>query len=151
MKGLLMAYTITQGPIATGTIKRERLVTTSQFGPAYQAYQILHVAFSLAPLIAGLDKFFNYLAHWQQYLSPQFARLSPWNVMTTMKVVGAVEILAGFLVAIKPRIGAYLVAAWMLGIIVNLLLIPGYFDIALRDLGLCLGALALGRLSAEFD
>jgi hypothetical protein len=109
------------------------------------------VAFSLAPLIAGLDKFFNYLVHWEKYLSPTALSVSPWNAMVTMKVVGAIEVVAGFLVAVRPRIGAYVVAAWLLGIVVNLLLIPGYYDVALRDFGLCLGALALGRLASEYD
>jgi hypothetical protein len=142
-----MSYTVTPG-----TIRTERVVQHhTHSGPAYQAYQILHIAFSVAPLIAGLDKFFNYLVNWQKYLSPTVAQYSPLDALTTMKVVGAIEIVAGFLVAFRPKIGAYIVAVWLLGIIVNLLLIPGYFDIALRDLGLCLGALALGRLSEEYD
>src|SRR5439155_12418268 len=119
--------------------------------PAYQAYQILHIAFTVAPIVAGADKFFHYLVNWDIYLSPTFANLSPFSPHSTMLVVGGVEIVAGLFVAIRPRIGAYIVAVWLLGIIVNLLLIPGYFDVALRDLGLCLGALALGRLADDFD
>lgn len=141
-----MAYTITPG-----TIRTERVVRNTHSGPAYQAYQILHIGLSVAPLIAGLDKFFYYLADWTKYLSPTVQSYSPVDAITTMKIVGAIEIVAGFLVAFRPRIGAYIVAVWLLGIIVNLLLIPGYFDVALRDLGLCLGALALGRLSEEYD
>ncbi len=119
--------------------------------PAYQAYQILHVAFVIAPVVAGLDKFFHLLVNWDMYLAPAIASLSPIGGPKLMLVVGVVEIIAGILVAIKPRIGAYVVCAWLFGIVINLLLIPGYFDIALRDFGLALGALALGRLSQEFS
>jgi hypothetical protein len=119
--------------------------------PTYQAYQILHVAFTIAPLLAGLDKFFHFLVNWDQYVAPIMARMLPISVHSFMLLVGVIEIIAGIIVAVRPRIGAYVVAAWLLVIIVNLLLIPGYFDIALRDFGLLLGALALGRLSVEFD
>lgn len=119
--------------------------------PAYQAYQILHVGFVVAPIIAGLDKFFHLLVNWDMYLAPVIARLSPIGGHGLMLLVGVIEIVAGILVAVKPRIGAYLVSAWLLGIVINLLIIPGYFDIALRDLGLSLGALALGRLSERFS
>jgi uncharacterized membrane protein HdeD (DUF308 family) len=119
--------------------------------PTYQAYQILHLAFVVAPVIAGLDKFFHLLVNWDMYLAPVIARLSPIGGHGLMLLVGVIEILAGILVAIKPRIGGYVVSAWLLGIVINLLIIPGYFDIALRDFGLALGALALGRLSQEFS
>jgi hypothetical protein len=119
-------------------------------GPAYQAYQILHVAFTIAPIIAGLDKFFDKLCNWDKYLSDSFANLSPFAVHPTMQAIGIIEVVAGLIVVFRPRIGAYIVAIWLIGIIINLLLIPAYFDVALRDLGLCLGALALGRLSQEF-
>jgi uncharacterized membrane protein YphA (DoxX/SURF4 family) len=119
--------------------------------PGYQAYQILHVAFVVAPVIAGLDKFFHLLVNWDMYLAPVIASLSPIGGHGLMLVIGIIEIVAGILVAIKPRIGAYVVAAWLLGIVINLLIIPGFFDIALRDFGLSLGALALGRLSQEFS
>ena len=119
--------------------------------PAYQAYQILHVAFVIAPVLAGLDKFFHLLVNWDIYLAPAIANLSPIGGHRLMLVIGVVEIIAGILVAIKPRIGAYVVCAWLLGIAINLLIIPGFFDIALRDFGLALGALALGRLSQEFS
>ena len=119
--------------------------------PKYQGYQILHIAFVVAPLLAGLDKFFHLLANWDQYVAPIMARMLPMSVHSFMLLVGVIEIIAGVIVAVRPRIGAYIVAAWLVIIIINLLLIPGYFDIALRDFGLLLGALALGRLSAEFD
>jgi len=119
--------------------------------PVYQAYQILHVGFVVAPIIAGVDKFFHLLVNWDMYLAPVIARLSPIGGHGFMLLVGVIEIVAGILVAVKPRIGAYVVAAWLLGIVINLLIIPGYFDIALRDFGLALGALALGRLSERFS
>lgn len=119
--------------------------------PAYQAYQILHVAFVVAPIIAGFDKFFHLLVNWDMYLAPAIANLSPIGAHGLMLVVGVVEIAAGILVGFKPRIFAYVVAAWLLLIIIDLLILPGYFDIALRDFGLLLGALALARLSREFS
>jgi hypothetical protein len=124
--------------------------TVSSASPAYQAYQILHLAFTVAPIIAGLDKFFHLLVNWDMYLAPAIARLSPIGGHDLMLAVGVIEIAAGLLVAFRPRIGAYVVAAWLFGIIVNLLLVPGYYDVALRDFGLMLGALALGRLSEAY-
>jgi hypothetical protein len=126
----------------------QTIVATSR--PAFQAYQILHVGFIVAPLLAGLDKFMHFLTDWDRYLAPVVAGLLPVSGHTFMLLVGIVEMSAAVLVAARPRIGAYVVAAWLFGIIVNLLLIPGYFDVALRDFGLLLGALALGRLSEEF-
>lgn len=117
--------------------------------PAYQAYVILYAAFIVAPLIAGADKFLQLLVNWDQYLAPLIARILPVEPHTFMLAVGVVEIVAAILVAIKPSVGGYVVAAWLWGIIVNLLLVPGYYDIALRDFGLSLGALALARLAAE--
>lgn len=117
----------------------------------YQAYQILHWGFVAAPVLAGADKFANLLTKWENYLSPAFASLSPFSPHATMLMVGLIEVAAGILVALKPRIGAYVVAAWLAGIIFNLLLLGHYYDVALRDLGLCLGALALGRLSQHYD
>jgi hypothetical protein len=118
--------------------------------PAYQAYQLLYLGLIVAPLVAGLDKFTHFLTDWDKYLAPVVAGLLPFSAHTFMLIVGFVEIGAAALVAVRPRIGAYVVAAWLAGIVVNLLLIPGYFDIALRDFGLMLGALALARLSEEF-
>jgi hypothetical protein len=118
--------------------------------PAYQAYQVLYLAFIVAPLVAGLDKFTHVLTNWDMYLAPVVAGLLPFSAHTFMLLVGLVEIGAAVLVAVRPQIGAYVVAAWLGGIVINLLLIPAYFDIALRDFGLMLGALALARLSEEF-
>lgn len=119
-----------------------------QQAPVQQAYRILHVGFIAAPTLAGLDKFFHVLTNWDQYLAPQVAALLPMSPHGFMQVVGVVEVAAGLLVAVKPRLGAYVVAGWLGGIIGNLLLSGRYFDVALRDFGLMLGALALGRLAA---
>jgi hypothetical protein len=115
--------------------------------PVYQAYQLLHFGFTVAPILAGLDKFFHWLVNWDQYLAPLINRLMGGQGHSFMLAVGIIEIIAGLGVALKPRWFAYVVAAWLVAIIGNLLLIPGYYDIALRDFGLVLAALALGRLS----
>jgi len=120
-------------------------------GPGYEAYQILRWGFTVLPIIAGLDKFFDRLVAWHQYLAPMVNRLVPVDAHTFLMGVGVIEVIAGLIVAFKPRFGGYLVMAWLWGIIVNLLLIPGYYDIALRDFGLSLGALALARLATRFE
>jgi hypothetical protein len=119
--------------------------------PAYQAFRILQIGFIAAPILAGLDKFFQLLVNWDQYLPSVVTRVSPIGAHNLMLVVGVIEIVAGIGVALKPRIFAYVVAAWLALIIANLLLIPGYFDVALRDFGLFLAALALARLSQQFS
>lgn len=127
---------------------REKAAPSS---PAYQAFRILHLGFIAAPILAGLDKFFHLLVNWDQYVPAIVARLSPIGAHELMLVAGVIEIVAGIGVALKPRLFAYVVAGWLALIIVNLLLIPGYFDVALRDFGLFLAALALGRLSQQFS
>lgn len=119
--------------------------------PAYQAFVLLRIAFTAAPILFGLDKFFGVMVDWEQYLAPWIDDIVPGSASTAMHLVGVVEILAGVLVALKPRYGAYVVAAWLGGIIVNLLTYSGYYDIALRDFGLMLGALTLARLAAVYD
>src|ERR1041385_475181 len=118
--------------------------------PTQQAYQILHIGFVLAPVIAGLDKFTHLLVNWDQYLAPWIANLSPIGAHQLMLIVGIIEVAAGLIVALKPRYGAWLVFAWLWLIIIDLLTYSGYYDIALRDFGLSLGALALARLSVEY-
>ena len=103
--------------------------------------------FTIAPIAFGLDKFANVLVDWPQYLAPVLNDLVPGSGQQAMYVVGVIEIVAGLVVALRPRYGGLLVAAWLAGIIVNLLLIPGYYDVALRDFGLLVGALALWRLA----
>jgi len=115
----------------------------------YQAFWILRIGFTVAPIVAGIDKFFHKLVNWDQYLAPRVANIVG-NPHGFMQVVGVIEIIAGIGVAIFPRIFGYVVCAWLLGIIANLLLIPGYYDIALRDFGLSLGATALARLSRRY-
>jgi hypothetical protein len=119
--------------------------------PSYQAYQILHVAFTIAPIVAGMDKFFHFLVNWDIYLSPLVEKTLGVPAHSFMMGVGVIEVIAGLLVAAAPRLGGYVVALWMCGIIVNLLSIPAYLDVALRDLGLALGALALARLSDDYS
>ena len=146
-----MPISQTMSSSTEGTISSIPKPAAGTSRPAYQAYLILRTGFIAAPIIAGTDKFFHLLANWDMYLAPAIANLSPVGGHGLMSVVGVIEVLAGLLVAVRPRIGAYVVAFWLLGIIVNLLLIPGYFDVALRDFGLSLGALALARLSSEFS
>lgn len=119
--------------------------------PTQQAYLLLHTILTIAPILAGADKFFHLLTNWDKYVSPLMARLSPLPTHTMMLAVGVVEIVAGFVVFFRPRIGGWLVAAWLWGIILNLLLIPGYFDVALRDLGLSVAAVALARMSLDME
>src|ERR671912_565992 len=116
-----------------------------------EAFQILRAGFTVAPIVAGLDKFFNLLVNWDQYLPAFVNNLTGGHGHELMLAVGVIEIVAGLGVWFKPKIFAYVVAAWLLLIIINLLMIPGYFDVALRDFGLALGALALARLSKEFE
>jgi len=119
--------------------------------PSYQAFQILHIAFVVAPVAAGADKFFHLLTNWDKYCAPAIPAMIGMSVHTFMLMVGVIEIVAGLIVAVAPRIGSWIVAAWLCGIIVNLLMVGAYFDVALRDFGLLLGAAALGRLSADYS
>jgi uncharacterized membrane protein YphA (DoxX/SURF4 family) len=120
--------------------------------PAYQAYVLLRVGFTVAPILFGLDKFFNWMVDWTNYLAPWVNDIAPGSGQDFMYFVGAVEIAAGILVALAPRAGAYVVAAWLAGIVVNLITVdpPTYYDIALRDFALLLAALTLARLSQAF-
>jgi uncharacterized membrane protein YphA (DoxX/SURF4 family) len=118
---------------------------------SYQAFVTLRVGFTVLPIVMGVDKFFNNLVNWEQYLAHWISDISPLSAVGTMHAVGVIEIVAGLLVAIKPRYAAYVVAAWLGGIIVDLLSYSGYYDVALRDFGLMLGALTLGRLASKFD
>jgi hypothetical protein len=118
--------------------------------PAYQAFLTLRVGFVVAPILFGLDKFTNLLTDWTAYLAPGVDRLVPGSASSAMLAVGVVEIVAGLVVAVRPRVGGYLVAAWLAGNITNLLLLGDHYDVALRDLGLLLAALALARLATAF-
>lgn len=116
-----------------------------------QAYEILHAGYVIAPLAAGADKFFNGLVNWDQYVAPQIPAKLGMSPRSFMKLVGVIEITAGIGVAVKPKVFAYVVSGWLLGIVGNLGLRNRYYDIALRDVGLALGALALGRLSHQYE
>ena len=126
-------------------------VPLAQREPGYQAFLMLRVAFAVAPIAFGLDKFFNVLTDWPQYLAVWVDDLMPGSAQDFMYAVGAIEIFAGLLVALRPRYGAPVVALWLAGIIFTLLTGPGYYDVALRDFGLLLGALTLTRLAWAYD
>lgn len=119
--------------------------------PARQAWHLLHFAFAIIPLLAGIDKFFHYLTNWDQYVAPWVVSAVPFTVHSVMLTAGVIEIVAGLIVAFWPRVGAWIVFAWLCLIIINLLAVPSYYDIALRDAGLALGAAALARLSVDFE
>jgi uncharacterized membrane protein YphA (DoxX/SURF4 family) len=118
--------------------------------PGHQAFVLLRSVFAVAPIAFGLDKFANLLTDWPQYLAPWIDRIVPGTAQQAMYAVGVTEVLAGVLVAVAPRIGAWVVAAWLAGIILDLLTIPGFYDIALRDFGLLVGAVALARLAVRY-
>ena len=118
--------------------------------PAYQAFLLLRSGFTIAPILFGLDKFAGVMADWSTYLAPAIDRLVPGSGHANMLVVGVIEIVAGLVVAIRPRFGGWLVAAWLAAIIVDLVLLGGHLDIALRDFGLLIGAVALARLASAF-
>jgi hypothetical protein len=137
--------------MTTHTTTGDTPTQTAQAGsrhPANQAFMLLRTVFTVAPILFGLDKFVEVLTDWEGYLAPEINDLVPGTAHQAMLLVGAVEIAAGILVAVLPRIGGYVVAAWLAGIIVNLLLLGEYYDVALRDFGLLVAALALARLAA---
>jgi len=137
--------------MTTHTTRLDRPIRIAgRHDPAYQAFWLLRVAFTAAPIVFGLDKFFNLLTDWPRYLAPWIDSFVPGSAQQAMYVVGVVEVAAGILVAIRPQVGGYVVAAWLAGIIVNLLVVPGFYDVALRDFGLLLAALALARLAVVF-
>jgi hypothetical protein len=130
---------------------RAAVTVRAETNPSFQAFQVLRIGLTLLPILAGLDKFFYVLADWGKYISPEFAAISPLGVLGTMYIVGVVELAAGLIVAVRPSVGGWLVAGWLALIIVNLLLLGTYWDIALRDFGLMLGAIALARLSVVHE
>lgn len=135
------------GRAAQGLSLPDRLRTD----PAYQAFWLLRIGFTIAPIVFGLDKFFHLLVNWDLYMAPRISDLIPGTTHQAMYAVGIVEIVAGIIVAVQPRLGAYVVALWLAGIILNLLLIPDFYDIALRDFGLLLAALTLARLASVYE
>jgi hypothetical protein len=132
------------------TLHVDRSRTAIGTDPGYQAFFLLRTAFTIAPIVFGLDKFTNWLTDWPQYLAPWIDDIVPGTAQQAMYAVGVVEVVAGLVVAVVPRFGGWLVAAWLLGIIVNLLTIPDFYDIALRDFGLFVAAVALARLASRY-
>jgi hypothetical protein len=137
-----MATTSTDQPAGNARLRTD---------PAHQAFVLLRTTFIVAPLVFGADKFANLLTDWTTYLAPGISGLLPVTPQEVMYAVGLVEIAAGLLVAVRPRVGAAVVAAWLAGIVVNLLLLQGFYDVALRDVGLLVAAVALQRLSTRYD
>ncbi|HWK28533.1 MAG TPA: DoxX family protein [Solirubrobacter sp.] len=119
--------------------------------PGYQAFWLLRIGFTVLPIVMGVDKFFNGLVHWEKYLASWYNDILPGDAFTAMHIIGVVEIAAGILVLLKPRYAAYVVAAWLAGIVLDLVTYSGYYDVALRDFGLMLGALTLARLASKYD
>ena len=141
--------TSTRTASSTSTTERGLLARVRAADPAEQAFMILRAAFTVAPIVFGLDKFFHLMVDWDRYLAPALSGPLPFTPHQLMYAVGVIEIIAGVVVAIHPRLGGPVVAAWLLGIIVNLLLLPGFYDVALRDFGLFLAAVALSRLATR--
>lgn len=119
--------------------------------PTFAAFWLLRVGFVILPFWMGVDKFFNGLTNWTDYLAPWVVRQLPFSAQTTMDLVGIVEIVAAIAIAVKPRYAAYVVALWLAGIIVNLLILGGAYDVALRDVGLMVAALSLAQLARTYD
>jgi len=149
-----------KGSIAMTSSRTSSSISTAEVGlvarirtadPAEQAFMILRAAFTVAPILFGADKFFHLMVNWDRYLAPMLSDPLPFTPHQLMYAVGVIEIVAGIVVAVHPRLGAPVVAAWLAGIIVNLLLIPGFYDVALRDFGLFLAAIALARLATRYD
>jgi hypothetical protein len=142
-----MSATTAGASTAPATVASTRLRTDA----AFQAFTLLRIGFTVAPILFGLDKFANVMVDWSIYLAPWINDILPGSADDAMYAIGVIEIIAGLAVALRPRYGALLVAAWLGGIIVNLLTYSGYYDIALRDFGLMLGALTLARLATVYD
>lgn len=130
------------------TVALEQRVRTD---PAYAAFLLLRVGFVVLPLWMGIDKFLNDLTDWPHYLAPWVVDAIPFSAQTAMYVVGAIEIVAGLAVALKPRYASYVVALWLAGIVINLLTFSGFYDVALRDFGLLVAALTLALLASVYD
>jgi uncharacterized membrane protein YphA (DoxX/SURF4 family) len=146
-----MSATATLDGIRSRETWTGNLVDEIRKDPGYQAFWLMRITFTIAPILFGADKFANVLVNWEKYLAPWIRNASPLSPAGTMHVVGVIEIVAGIAVALKPRYAAYIVAAWLAGIIINLLSYSGFYDVALRDFGLMMGALTLARLASKYD
>lgn len=141
-------------PNGSADLAEARATVVAESGhqdPARQAFWMLRVGFTVLPLVMGLDKFFNVLTEWPHYLASWYNAILPGSAQTGMYIIGVVEIAAAVLVALKPRYAAYIVAAWLAGIILDLVTLSGFYDVALRDFGLLVAALALARLASKYD
>ena len=143
-----MATTLSR-PAATG-VRPAEVARADSHNPVFQSFWLLRIGFTVAPILFGADKFAHVLVNWDKYLAPRIVDRLPWTAHEAMYAVGVIEIVAGLVVFLRPRFGGYLVAVWLAAIIANLLLIPGFYDIALRDFGLLLAALTLARLAKVF-
>lgn len=114
-----------------------------------QTYNLLKYTFVIVPIVAGADKFTNLLTHWEQYLNPTLAGLLPFSSSTFMMIVGVIEIIAGIIVLVKPKIGGYIVAAWLTAIALTLLAGFNFADVAVRDLVMAISAFSMARLSKK--
>lgn len=144
---MISSHVNSSTPVEVSTGFTERLAAE----PTFAAYWLLRIGFVVLPIWMGIDKFFNGLTQWTDYLAPWIADIVPGSAQSTMYLVGIVEIVAGLAIAVKSRYAAFVVAIWLAGIIVNLLTLSGYYDVALRDFGLLIAALALGLLSRAYD
>src|SRR3954467_9490292 len=143
---------VTRTTRTTGTTPTDVAAdSTDPANPVFQAFWLLRIGFTVAPIVFGLDKFLDWLVDWRIYLAPEINDLIPGNAHQAMLAIGLIEIVAGLVVAVRPKFGGYLVAAWLGGIIVNLLVQADFYDIALRDFGLLLAAVALARLAVTYD
>ena len=147
----MSTHTATTAPPRPAAAAPAGLGSLTHGDAGYQAFMLLRIAFTVAPIAFGLDKFFGVLVDWEQYLAPWINDIIPGNATDAMHIIGVVEIVAGLAVAIRPKYGALIVAGWLAGIIINLLTYSGYYDVALRDFGLMLAALTLARLSWAYD
>ncbi|HET7355652.1 MAG TPA: DoxX family protein [Nocardioidaceae bacterium] len=129
----------------------EQVWDRARSDPAYGAFLLMRIGYAVLPIWMGADKFANSMTYWPHYLAPWIVGLLPFSAETAMHVVGVIEIVAGIAVAIKPRYASYIVTLWLAGIIINLLTYSGFYDVALRDFGLLLGALTLARLASMYD
>jgi uncharacterized membrane protein YphA (DoxX/SURF4 family) len=129
----------------------EEVLHRARTEPAYAAFLLLRIGYAVLPVWMGADKFANSMTFWPHYLAPWIVGLLPFSAQTAMYVVGAIEIVAGLAVAVKPRYAGYVVSLWLAGIIINLLTFSGFYDVALRDFGLLVGALGLALLSHVYD
>jgi uncharacterized membrane protein YphA (DoxX/SURF4 family) len=145
--------TTLERPLATAqpTVSAVRTRDGAWSDPRYQAFWVMRLGYTVLPLAMGIDKFFNAMVSWPKYLADWIDNIAPGTAQQFMYFVGGVEILAGVLVLLKPRYAAYIVAAWLAGIVINLFSYGEYWDVGVRDVGLMLGALTLGRLASVYD